>query len=182
MRRLGHAAVIVAIAVTTVIGPARGADAYSTTWTKSQALNYAGDGLWERYVFGGAKFRNNNYWDSDEGIDCSGYVAKVWAVDRYTYPMTFYHPYSTYNFYYGFPYEVFKDRSRGQLLNAWTYRSGSGGPGDHMGLFISQNSNGSWQMYEARGSSYGVVVTNRYISTLINWNYRRTDRRDWYYS
>jgi hypothetical protein len=181
MKRVLHALIAASFFVS-AMATTQPARAYSTSWTKAQALDYAGDALYERYVYGGAKFRNNNYWDSDEGLDCSGYVAKVWAVDRYTYPMTFYHPYSTYNFYYGFPYGVFKDRTTAQLLNAWVYRASTGGPSDHMGLFISRNSDGTWRVYEARGASYGVIAANRSISTLISYNYRRTDRKNWSYS
>ena len=175
--------VTLVLVVLSVFGAIGGrADAYSTTWTKAQALDYAGDGLYERYEYGRAQFRNNDTWDSDEGIDCSGYVAKVWAVDRYTYPMTNYHPYGTYHFYNGFPYEVFKDRTTAQLLNAWTYRVSAGGPSDHMGLFISKNSNGTWKVYEAKGASYGVIASNKSITTLISYNYKRSDRKDWSYS
>jgi hypothetical protein len=180
MKRLINIAIGLVLFAGMTVGSTRPAAAYSTAWTKAQALDYAGDGLYERYVFGGAKFRNNNTWDSDEGLDCSGYVAKVWAVDRYTYPMTFYHPYSTTSFYNGFPYGVFKDRNTAQLLNAWVYKRSDGS--GHMGLFISKNSNGTWKAYEAKGASYGVVVSNQSISTLINRNYRRTDRKDWSYS
>jgi hypothetical protein len=158
----------------------RPAEAYDPYWTRDpQAWDYARDGVHERYVFGGAKFRNNDQWDSDEGADCSGYAAKVWAVDRYTYPMTFYHPFSTRDFYYGFEYGVFKDRSVGKLLTTWTYRSDAGGPGDHMGFFRTKKADGSWTTYEARGSSYGIIVHTRKISTLISWNYKRSDRMSW---
>ena len=182
MKRLSHLVLVALLSTMLVIGGSRHASAYDVTWTKAKALDYAGDGLYEKYVYGGAQFRNNNTWDSDEGIDCSGYVAKVWAVDRYTYPMTFYHPYNTGSFYNGFAYEVFKDRTTAQLLNAWTYRVSSGGPSDHMGLFISKNTDGTWKAYEAKGSAYGVIVSKKSISTLISYNYRRTDRRDWGYT
>ena len=173
-------ALAVLLGTTTALGhPAR---AYDVTWTKAKALDYAGDGLYEKYVFGRGQFRNNNTWDSDEGLDCSGYVAKAWAVDRYTYPMTNYHPYGTYHFYNGFPYGVFKDRTTAQLLNAWVYRVSAGGPSDHMGLFVSKNTNGTWKAYEAKGSAYGVIVSTKSISTLISYNYRRSDRKDWSYS
>jgi hypothetical protein len=181
MKRLLNTCIAGLMLLGLTAGISRPAQAYSTTWTKAQALDYATDGLWEKYVFGRAQFRNNNTWDSDEGMDCSGYAAKVWAVDRYTYPMTNYHPYSTSSFYYGFPYEVFKDRTTAQLLNAWTYRYDNNTKG-HMGLFISKNADGTWKVYEARDSSSGVISASRSISSLISRNYRRTDRKDWYYS
>jgi hypothetical protein len=173
-----------AIAVTVIalilgLVPRAQAWEYDPYRSKEASWDYARDGVRERYEWGGAKFRNNDNWDNDEGADCSGYAAKVWAVDHYSYPMTYYHPYSTFDFYYGFPYAFFKDRTRASLLTAWTYRDSEGGPSDHMGLFRTQTSDGSWTTYEARGSSYGIVVHTRWLSTLINWNYRRSDRKSW---
>jgi hypothetical protein len=179
MKRLGTLAVGVVLVTGLMVATMRPAAAYSTTWTKTQALDYAKDGVYERYVWGGAQFRNNDTWDSDEGVDCSGYAAKVWAVDRYTYPMTFHHPYSTADFYNGFAYGVFKDRSTAATMNAWTYRQSTGGPSDHMGLFISKNTDGTWKAYEAKGASYGVISSKKSISTLISYNYRRSDRKNW---
>lgn len=173
-------AVMVTIAVLMLgIAPHAAAWEYDPYRSKDASWDYARDGVWERYVFGGATFRNNDSWDSDEGLDCSGYAAKVWAVAHYSWPMSYYHPYSTYDFYYGFPYGVFKARTRAALLNTWTYRTSEGGPSNHMGLFRVQTSDGAWTTYEARGSSYGVVVHTRWLSTLINWNYKRMDRASW---
>src|SRR5688500_9060489 len=63
------------------IGTAR---AYDPNWSKDQADSYSQHGLGERYVFGGDKgWINNNVWDSSttEGVDCSSYVPRVWAID-----------------------------------------------------------------------------------------------------
>ena len=178
---LKRCATITGVLIAVIVGliPHASAWEYDPYRSKSASLEYAKDGVWERYLFGGATFRNNNTWDSDEGADCSGYAAKVWAVDRYSWPMDFYHPYSTEHFYYGFPYAVFKDRRTASLLTAWTYRDNEGGPGNHMGLFRTKTGDGSWTTYEARSSSYGIVVHTRTLSKLISWNYRRTDRKSW---
>jgi hypothetical protein len=162
-----------------LFGAVSPAHAYDTTWTRNTAANYAYSGVHERYVYGGSKWRDNNTWDSDEGADCSGFAAKAWAVEHATAIGTTYHPYSTYSFYYGFPYEVFKDRTVGYFVNAWTFRDSEGGPSNHMGLFRLRNSDGTWTTYEARGDKYGIVIYTRSLSTLISWNYRRTDRKNW---
>jgi hypothetical protein len=172
--------ILVGLVIMSTISMTVPAQAFDSDWTRDpQGWNYARDGVNERYVFGGSTFRNNDKWDNDEGADCSGYAAKVWAVDRYTYPMTVYHPYSTANYYNGFQYSVFKSNSSARLLNTWTYRANNGGPGDHMGLFRTQTADGSWTTYEARGASYGIVVNTRTLSQLISWNYKRSDRSVW---
>lgn len=179
MKALKRSASVTVLLVALLVGLVKPASAYDSTWSRTQASYYAWYGVYERYVLGGATYRDNNYWDSDEGADCSGYAAKVWAVDKYTYSMTFYHPYSTSNFYSGFAYEVFRDRSSPYFMDAWTYREANGGPGNHMGLFRTRNSDGTWTTYEAKGSSYGIIIGNRSVSTLINWNYKHSDRVSW---
>jgi hypothetical protein len=153
--------------------------AYEPRYTRLQAYKYASDGVHERYVFGGSKFRNNNRWDSDEGIDCSGYAAKVWAVKTYHSPMYAYHPYSTKSFYDGIGYGRFKDRRYPYFMRIWVYRKSAGGPGNHMGLFDKRNADGTWMTFEARGAAYGVVYIRRSLSTLISWKYKLVERKDW---
>jgi hypothetical protein len=162
-----------------LVGLGSPAQAYDASWDHNDAAWYAWTGVYERYVFGGSKWRDNNRWDSDEGTDCSGFAAKAWAVPNYTSTMTTYHPYSTANFYFGFPYGVFRTRTVGWYATVWVYRASQGGPSDHMGLFHSRNSDGTWTTYEAKGSAYGVVINRRSLSTLISWNYRRLARKNW---
>jgi hypothetical protein len=179
MSALRKGVVSIGLGAALLLGVVRPAAAYDPGWTRSQAGSYAWYGVKERYVLGLGKFRDNDAWDSDEGEDCSGYVAKNWAIDQYTLPMSNYHPYDTLAFYKGIPYEVFLDRRSGSYLSAWTYRAEYGGPGNHMGHFRLQNSDGTWTTYEAKGKDFGIIIGTRSISTLISWNYRRSDRRDW---
>lgn len=172
-------ATILAILTSLLTGVSSPARAYSANWDHYNAANYAYLGVHERYDLGGGKFRDNNRWDSDEGIDCSGFAAKAWAIPNYTTPMTYYHPYSTQSFYFNAPYGVFRDRTIGWFATIWVYRQSQGGPSNHMGLFRTRNSNGTWTTYEARGSAYGVVINTRSLSTLISWNYRRLARKNW---
>src|SRR5437763_12788674 len=73
--------------------PASHAASYDSHWSRTSAQSYAWHGLSERYVLGGGKFINNDRWDSacsyacssvQEGIDCSGFAAKVYAVPYLT--------------------------------------------------------------------------------------------------
>ncbi len=155
--------------------------AYDPNWTRTQAYNYAYTGLNERYVFGGDKWIDNDVWDSSstEGCDCSGYTAKSFAIPNYTATnVSAGHPYNTSSYYNDTcPYTHLVDRSVGGYMTGWVYLYSGGG---HTGLFISQNSDGTWKCWEAKGSSYGIVQSNRSISTLISSNnYRRYDRDNW---
>lgn len=157
------------------------AHAYSASWTKAQCNDYSWTGIHERYVYGGSNWIDNDTWDSNEGCDCSAYVNKCWAIPDYTATSTVAgHPYNTTTYYYyNCPYAVSKDRNNPQYLMTWVYQSEAGGPGNHMGLFHTNNGDGTWWMREAKGSSYGIVVNSRSLSTLISWNYRCFDRKDW---
>src|SRR5689334_15921921 len=81
------------------------AGTFNPSWTRTEAQSYAWHGLHERYTFGGGKFIDNDRWDASctysctstqEGIDCSGFAAKVFAVPYQTPETTAYHPYPTY--------------------------------------------------------------------------------------
>jgi hypothetical protein len=154
--------------------------AFDRTYTRTMASDYAFTGVKERYVLGGSKWRNNDIWDADEGADCSGYAAKAWAVEHYTSIGTTYHPYSTANFYNTYTYWYVKtDRTIANFVQIWVFLQSSGGPSNHMGLFRTRNSDGTWTTYEARGKAYGIVINTRSLSTLISWNYHRVERKYW---
>lgn len=155
--------------------------AYDVNWTRTQAYNYAYTGLNERYVFGGDKWIDNNVWDSSsvEGCDCSGYTAKAFAIPNYTATnVSAGHPYNTSSYYNDTcPYTHLVDRSVGGYMTGWVYLYSGGG---HTGLFVSQNADGTWKCWEAKGSDYGIVQSTRSISTLISSNnYHRYDRDNW---
>jgi len=182
----------------------RPASAYCPTWTRYDAQAYAWRGLHERYVFGGSKFIDNDRWDPgcassctvlQEGADCSGFAAKVYAVPDESGESAVYHPYPTYAFYrvgrdgYG-PVGAYPDAghrywfSNGDNRNPYwmdlfVYDSHAGGPGDHMGVLRGRNRDGTWMTREARGASYGIVQVNRSLGDLIRWHYKRVQRTDW---
>ena len=194
--------VIVAI----LLGPQRPADAatYNPNWTRDQAQSYAWHGLAERYVFGGSKFINNDKWDAScstsctatqEGTDCSGFAAKVFAVPYVTAETTVYHPYPTYAFYYvdraGYgPTKSYPagpnrfwysngDNRNPYWMDLFVWDSRAGGPSDHMGVLRGRNNDGTWMTREARGASYGVVEVNRSLGDMIRWKYKRVQRASW---
>lgn len=161
-------------------------------WAKGDAYTYAYHGLGERYVFGGTKgWIDNNTWDSSstEGVDCSEYVRRVWALPSYVgeHASTS-HPYTTYTFYYGNVSSTYRisgsDMNSGNAygdpwMTTWVYRDDQGGPGDHMGLFYTYYSDGYWNTMEAKGSDYGIVRGRRRLSDLLRWGYRRYERSGW---
>jgi hypothetical protein len=187
-------------------GSAR-AVSFDRDWRRTDAQAYAWHGLRERYVFGGSKFINNDAWDpacsssctaAQEGTDCSGFAAKVFAVPYLTPETTVYHPYPTYAFYYvgrdGYgPIGSYPNAggrfwfSNGDNRNpywmdlfVWDHRAG--GPSDHMGVLRGRNSDGTWMTREARGAAYGVVEVNRSLGDMIRWHYKRVQRSAWGWS
>jgi len=155
--------------------------AYMQDWTRSpDAISYAYKGLHEKYVLGGKTFIDNDIWDSNEGIDCSSYVSKVWAIPNYYAPTDVVTLYTTYNFYYQTTYWNHEPVTGPYLMEGFVWRAEAGGPtSGHTGLFRIQNSGGEWITWEARGSSYGVVSTYRDVYQLDNWNALGIDRKDW---
>lgn len=70
--------------------------AYSATWTKDQCEQYAASGIGHCYSFGG----DGGWGGSIEGVDCSAYCSRVWAIPGYiAQSTTGAHPYSTYSWY-----------------------------------------------------------------------------------
>jgi hypothetical protein len=194
---------ISAVAFVLIAHPATAAS-YDRNWTRTQAQSYAWHGLRERYVFGGSKFINNDTWDAScsyscssvqEGIDCSGFAAKVYAVPYQTAETTVYHPYATFAFYYvgsdgygptsRYAYGPNRfwysngDNRNPYWMDLFVWDSHAGGPSDHMGVLRGRNKDGTWMTREARGASYGVVEVNRNLGDMIRWHYKRVQRASW---
>jgi hypothetical protein len=69
---------------------------YSANWTQSECENYAAGGLGGCYEYGG----DAGWGGAEEGVDCSAYCSRVWAIPGYISPTTTgSHPYSTYSWY-----------------------------------------------------------------------------------
>src|SRR5687768_14257886 len=160
--------------------------AYSSAFTKAQCDAYSAHGLNERYVFGGDKgWIDNNSWDSSstEGVDCSAYTARVWALPGYIGEHTFgSHPYSTYSYYPGsVPHTVRLSSFDSQAAwDLWVYnRSTTGcGAGNHTGIVQTKYADYIITR-EAQCSTCGVVRKTRYQSTLGSWCTRYYRRAHW---
>ncbi len=197
-------AALVAWSFTMATAPPSRAAGFDPYYTRTQAQSYAWHGLHERYVLGGSRFIDNDKWDpacayscdaTQEGIDCSGFAAKVFAVPYLTNEKTVYHPYPTYAFYnvgsdgggpdkpypYGGAYLWYSagDRRNPYWMNLFVWDKKHGGPSDHMGVLRGRNSDGTWMTREARGAAYGVVQLNRSLGDMIRWNYKRVQRASW---
>ncbi len=175
------AALVGAALIILTIHPAEAA--YDANWKKSQCDTYSFHGLNERYVFGGDMgWIDNNVWDSTstEGVDCSSYVPRCWAIPSLLGEHTFSnHPYSTYNFYPGqVPNTIQVSASGISTWDCWVYQSSSGGPGDHMGLVKSFDAS-NFYTREARSTAYGIVEVTRSRQSLIDANSRYFRRANW---
>ena len=165
------------------------ANAYDTGWKKSQCDTYSVHGLSERYVFGGdLGWIDNNVWDSSstEGLDCSSYVPRCWAIDG---PSDSYlgehtagsHPYSTYDFYPGLvPHTVQISQASLAPWDCWVYSLDTTGcgPGNHMGLARTTDASYIYTR-EARGTDYGIVAVTRSKQSLTDACARYFKRADW---
>lgn len=100
------------------------------------------------------------------GADCSGFLAKVWAVPSWNDDVSNdAHPYSTYHFYNSTGGGQWARISRNNLRrgDAMVYNQDGAG---HMFLYESGDPWGSMWTYEARGCSYGIVHNLRTASSV----------------
>jgi len=100
------------------------------------------------------------------GGDCSGYVAKIWAVPSSNDDLTDdSHPYSTASFVNDT--SLWKTVSRGSLHEADAMVYNSNGAG-HIFLYASGDGWGSMYAYECKGCSYGCVSGYRTASSAYH--------------
>jgi hypothetical protein len=171
---------------------------YSATWTQDECESYAAGGIGGCYEYGG----DAGWGGAEEGVDCSAYCSRVWAIPGYISPTTTgSHPYSTYSWYPNdgskptppahteyvtvtsiteiLPYDCF-------VLNANFGNLGL----DHMGLIESVDyANGIIYTREANCSSDPVSACNgpngihdlawNYTNLVINGAARIIRRIDW---
>lgn len=154
---------------------ATSAQAYSTSWTRDQAESYAWHGVSERYVYGGDKgWIDNNVWDSSttEGVDCSSFVPRVYAIDgagqSYLGEHTAGgHPYNTTSFYYhnvpNMNWIAWQTNPNGIIheMDAWVWDT----TGRHMGICRFHYAD-YIHTREAECTACGITSKNRYYSDL----------------
>ena len=129
--------------------------------TRDDIITHAKSGVGCKYVWGGTCWDPNN--KSWKGADCSGYVTKCWqipAASKYTDCVS--HYYTTATFDTGTTH--WTHISRNDLLkgDALNYRSGGSG---HIVIYYSGDKWGSAQVYEARGTAYGIIYRTKSVSS-----------------
>lgn len=123
--------------------------------TREDILRYAATGIGSPYVWGGGNWDPNDR--SYGGADCSGFVSKSWSLTKWTPYRVDFHGYSTSDFIETpGPYWTEVDRANLIYGDAIVYRYNSGQSG-HTYIYVSGDGWGSHEVYEARGSAYGIV-------------------------
>jgi hypothetical protein len=124
--------------------------------TRADIVNYGATAIGSPYVWGGGN------WDPDDrdfgGADCSGFVCKCWSLTRWTpYRVDYHGPYSTGSLIQT-PGPYWDEVDRSELLygDAIVYRYNNNESG-HTYLYLSGDGWGEHEVYEARGSDYGIV-------------------------
>lgn len=128
--------------------------------SRSEIIDIAISGVGSRYVWGGGCWNPSDR--SWRGADCSGYVAKCWQVPNASATTTCSHPYSTYNFYNERTYWDAISRDDLRRADSMVYRADGAG---HIVLWASGDGWGNSEVYEARGTAYGIVHRTRTFSS-----------------
>lgn len=139
------------------------------TLSRDQIIAIAKSGVGSPYVWGGTCWNPANR--SWKGPDCSGFVTKCWqipATSKTTDCLPHYYTTSTFQNATTHWTKISRnDLARGDAL---VYNSGSAG---HVVLYESGDKWGNAQVYEARGSAYGVMhrtknVESKYVARRRN--------------
>jgi hypothetical protein len=148
---------------------------YDTTWTEANCDAYSASGLGHCYEFGG----DGGWGGAEEGVDCSAYVPRCWAIPGYCVQTTVApHPYTTRSFFPDnggantvphvnrvtvnsitdiHPWDCFVINSHFGNLND-----------DHMGIITSIDaSTGKIYTREAADTQLGILATSWSYNTLV---------------
>ncbi|MBU0639154.1 MAG: hypothetical protein KKB50_09845 [Planctomycetes bacterium] len=124
--------------------------------TRSDIISYGATAIDSPYIWGGGN------WDPDDrdygGADCSGFVCKSWSLTRWTpYRVNYHGPYSTASLIQT-PGAYWDEIDRSAMLygDAIVYRYDNNQSG-HTYLYLSGDGWGEHEVYEARGTDYGIV-------------------------
>jgi len=120
--------------------------------SRAEIFEIAASGVGSPYVWGGGCFDPANR--SRLGADCSGYVAKVWQVPERSAVTSCSHPYSTATFYSERTHWDAVDRGAAEPADAFVRRADGSG---HVVLYVGGDPWGASEVYEARGTAYGIV-------------------------
>lgn len=146
-----HRSVLPVLAATVMTSAAF---AQMPTKTRQDILNYGVTAIGSPYVWGGGN------WDPDNrefgGADCSGFVSKCWSIERWTPYRVALHGPSTYNYIQVDSRWSEVDRADLRYGDAICYRYNNNSSG-HIYLYLSGDGWGEHEVYEARGTDYGIV-------------------------
>jgi len=124
--------------------------------TRKEIVAYGATGIGSPYIWGGGN------WDPNDraygGADCSGFVAKCWSLTKWTpYRVNYHGPYSTASFIQT-PGAYWDEVDRSAMLygDAIVYRYNNNQSG-HTYIYLSGDGWGEHEVYEARGTAYGIV-------------------------
>ncbi len=144
-----------------LLGLHRPAEALCPEISREDIIKHAKTGVGCKYVWGGTCWDPSN--KSWKGADCSGYVTKCWqipAASKYTDCVP--HYYTTASFSTGTTHWTHISRNDLQKGDALNYRSGGSG---HIVIYYSGDKWGSAQVYEARGTAYGILYRTKSVSS-----------------
>lgn len=153
-----RAACVAAVTLTTAVA----ALAQAPAKTRQDILRYAATGMGSPYVWGGGNWDPNNR--AFGGADCSGFVSKCWSISRWTPYRVDMHGPSTAG-YIQTPGSDWYEISRSDLRygDAIVYRYDNNQSG-HTYIYLAGDGWGEHEVYEARGTAYGIV--HRWRTTL----------------
>ncbi len=123
--------------------------------TRQDIVRRGATAIGSPYVWGGGN------WDPNDrgfgGADCSGFVSKCWSIPQWTPTRVNLHGPSTYH-YIQTPGSDWYEVDRADMLygDAIVYRYNNNQSG-HTYLYLAGDGWGEHEVYEARGTAYGIV-------------------------
>ena len=129
--------------------------------TRDQIIAIAKTGVGCPYVWGGTCWDpNNKKW---KGADCSGYVTVCWQIPKASKSTDcLSHYYSTYHYTSQTTHWTNISRNDLKKGDALVYRENGAG---HIVLYVSGDKWGTAEVYEARGTAYGIVHRMKSVSS-----------------
>ena len=152
-----------ALALATAAGLLAGATAHAAppTMTRDEIITIAKTGVGCPYVWGGTCWDpNNKKW---KGADCSGYVTVCWQIPKASKSTDcLSHYYSTYHYTSQTTHWTKISRNELKKGDALVYRENGAG---HIVIYVSGDKWGSAEVYEARGTAYGIIHRTKSVSS-----------------
>jgi hypothetical protein len=158
---------------------------YDATWTKSASDAYSASGIGHCYGFGG----DAGWGGPEEGVDCSAYLPRCWAIPGYVAQSTLApHPYTTRSFYPDnggastVPHCTRVTVNSINDIQPWdcfVVNEHFGTLGiDHMGLIVRVDSaTGTIYTREAYNTATGIIANSWSYNTLVVNGQARIFRR-----